>query len=289
MAGEPRTAELDAALAECTDGARVVRTRPVAGGCISRTECLVLSDGSRVFLKTAESHDPALLHAEAGALLALAATHTVRVPRVLAQQDDWLALEWLEPGAAAEQDWSDLGRALGALHRHTGEWGGVPDNFIGTLPQANATAPDWPAFWETRRLEPQLRRAAEHFTTADRRRWAGLRTALGELLAPGTLEGASLLHGDLWNGNVHPMAGGGIALVDPASYYGHREVDLAMADLFGGFAPAFRSAYEEAWPLLPGWPRRRAIYQLYYLLVHINLFGSSYLPRTREALRTAGF
>jgi fructosamine-3-kinase len=115
------------------------------------------------------------------------------------------------------------------------------------------------------------------------RRWA-LRARLEELLHPAEADGPSLLHGDLWSGNVLATTSGP-ALVDPAAYFGHREVDLAMADLFGGFDGRFRQAYEAAWPLQPGYARRRDVYQLYYLLVHVNLFGAGYLPATKRTLR----
>jgi fructosamine-3-kinase len=289
MLDAARRSRIDALLARCTDGARMMVADPVGGGCISRTLRLTLADGGRVFLKIAESHDPALLAAEAASLELLRATGTVRVPAVLAQQDDLLLLEWLEPGTGDPAAWAGLGRALAALHRSRGAWGGVPDNFIGALPQSNAPAEDWASFWAARRLEPQLRLAGAHLGPEDRRRFAALLPRLPDLLGVGEAEGPSLLHGDLWSGNVHLLASGGAALVDPASCYGHREVDLAMAELFGGFAPAFRAAYEEAWPLAADWPRRRAVYQLYYLLVHVNLFGSGYLTRTRETLRAAGF
>lgn len=289
MLDATRRSRIDALLAQCTDGARVAAAEPVGGGCISRTLRLALSDGGRAFLKIAESHDPALLAAEAASLALLRGTSTVRVPAVLAQQDDMLLLEWLEPGSGDATAWAGLGRELAALHRCSGSWGGVPDNFIGALPQANGPARDWASFWAERRLQPQLRLAGARLGVEDRRRFDALLSRLEDLLGPGEAEGPSLLHGDLWSGNVHMLAAGGAALVDPASCYGHREVDLAMAELFGGFAPAFHAAYQEAWPLAADWPRRRAVYQLYYLLVHVNLFGSGYVPRTREALRAAGF
>jgi len=130
---------------------------------------------------------------------------------------------------------------------------------------------------------PQLERAyaGGYFAGPERRRFDRLLERLEEWLAPVAEEGPSLLHGDLWSGNVHVLASGEAALVDPSCYRGHREVDLAMTELFGGFGGGFRAAYEEAWPLLPGYAEsRRAVYQLYYLLVHVNLFGDAYVNRT---------
>ncbi|HEX2092388.1 MAG TPA: fructosamine kinase family protein, partial [Longimicrobiaceae bacterium] len=163
------------------------------------------------------------------------------------------------------------------------------DNFIGPLPQPNAPAAGWAEFWRDRRLEPQLRRARDAgHSPGPPADWERLFARLPGLLAPAERDGSSLLHGDLWSGNVVAGAGGEPWLVDPAAYRGHREVDLAMAGLFGGFSARFHAAYAEAWPLLPGYPEgRRAVYQLYYLLVHVVLFGGGYVERTRAALREA--
>ncbi|HSL69181.1 MAG TPA: fructosamine kinase family protein, partial [Longimicrobiales bacterium] len=127
------------------------------------------------------------------------------------------------------------------------------------------------------------------FNATDARRIERLLRDLPDLLHRGDAEGASLLHGDLWSGNAHALADGSIAAIDPSAYYGHREVDLAMAQLFGGFPPAFHDAYEDEWPLAAaGLNSRRATYQLYYLLVHVNLFGGSYVSSCRTALAEAG-
>ena len=272
----------------------IAAVAPVGGGCISPTARIDTAHG-RFFLKWAGPGLPAgLLEAEARGLDALAAAGAVRVPGVVARggaPTAWLLTEWLEPGAGGDDPWTRLGRELAALHRHRADrFGAGADNFIGSLAQRNDPADDWAGFWRDRRLAPQLERAAAagHLDRDDRRRFERLFDRLETLLAPGREEGPSLLHGDLWSGNVH-MTAHGPAILDPSVYHGHREVDLAMADLFGGFGPGFRAAYEEAWPLAPGYePARRSVYQLYYLLVHVNLFGAGYVPRTRDALRRAG-
>lgn len=269
-------------------GAAVRSASGVGGGCVSPAWRADLADGRRVFVKTAPAGAGGdLLDQEAAALRALAAAGAVRVPAVLAMGGAWLALEWLEPGPATDAAWSDLGRGVAALHRSTADrWGWPADNYIGPLPQSNAWSANWPEFWAERRLRPQVERARDQLGVAAR---DGFERLLGELdgrLAAAAEDGPSLLHGDLWSGNVH-MTAGGAALIDPSSSYGHREVDLAMADLFGGFAPPFWRAYESAWPLLPGAAARRPIYQLYYLLVHVNLFGAGYVAGTERALRAA--
>ncbi|MDX1674517.1 MAG: fructosamine kinase family protein, partial [Longimicrobiales bacterium] len=204
----------------------------------------------------------------------------------------WLLLEWLEPGSGGPGAWRRLGAELAALHRHGDDrFGADADNFIGSLPQANGRTDSWPDFWRDRRLEPQLRQAVDRglMDDGDRRRFDALFDRLEEILAVGSEEGPSLLHGDLWSGNVH-MTDDGAAVIDPSVYHGHREVDLAMAELFGGFERGFFEAYDDGWPRTAGYaPTRRAVYQLYYLLVHVNLFGSGYVGRTRSALASAGF
>ncbi|HEX7049324.1 MAG TPA: fructosamine kinase family protein [Longimicrobiales bacterium] len=305
------------------------RASAVGGGCIAAAARIEMGTGDVAFLKWAEPGRaaPGMFAAEAASLKALAAARAVRVPAVLAVSDPpatvgadpvaagggapegggeesarashrrgdapgWLLLEWLEPGRPSAGTAERLGGALAALHRVRGAGYGWPeDNFIGSLPQPNRPAAEWPAFWRERRLEPQLRRAVDGgaFDVGDRRRFGRLLDRLDELLAGAGADGASLLHGDLWSGNVHVMAGGEAALVDPASYYGHREVDLAMAELFGGFDAAFFHAYREAWPVEPAYAAvRRPIYQLYYLLVHVNLFGRGYVGSTLAALGAAG-
>lgn len=269
----------------------------VGGGCVSHGMRVETAQGA-LFLKHNPDAPPALFAVEARGLEALrsAAPSDVVVPEVLGHGEAeggapaWLALEWLEPGV--ETDGGErLGRALAEMHRESaaagGGWGWEEDGFIGPLPQANAPAASWAAFWRDRRLRPQLERARRGgFDVGAAAGWDRLLDRLPGLLAPGEEDGASLLHGDLWHGNALATARGP-ALVDPAAYRGHREADLAMAELFGGFGARFHAAYREAWPLAPGWPARRAAYQLWYLLVHVNLFGAAYLPRVAAALRAA--
>lgn len=284
---------------EATWRRRIAGAAPVGGGCISPTARVWSDAGDVAFLKWGEpGRTPdGLFRAEADGLAALAGAGEVRVPTVLGTGDEgagWLLLKWLEPGAAGAVGWEALGRGLAALHRHrVARYGGPRDNFIGSLPQANGWMEEWAEFWHVRRLEPQLRRAREAgaFSPADVRRFDRLLDALPDrLAAAAAADGASLLHGDLWNGNVHFTDAGEPALIDPSSYHGHREVDLAMSELFGGFAPTFLAAYREAWPLEPGYARlRRPVYQLYYLLVHVNLFGGGYVGSTLSTLAEAGF
>lgn len=285
-------ADLAAAVAPFLDGAPVA-ARGVGGGCISPAARVEGPTGYVAFLKWTDGHTPpGLFAAEADGLRALRAAGALPVPEVLGvAADRWLLLAWLEPAHADAAAWAAFGAGLAALHRSAdGGWGWSRDNFIGPLPQANPPAESWPRFWRERRLAPQLERALERgqLTGGDERRLRALMAALPERLgAAAAADGPSLLHGDLWSGNAHTCTAG-VALVDPAAYRGHREVDLAMAHLFGGFPGPFWEAYENAWPLQPGAAARRPIYQIYYLLVHVNLFGGGYVDRTRAALAEAG-
>lgn len=268
-------------------------THPVGGGCIHSAARVELPGGP-AFLKWGVA-PPGLFGTEAVALDALRPrADGLTVPRVLGVADGngtepgWLLLEWLDtsPGTGGET----LGRGLAALHAPAGGgWGWERDGWIGPLPQRNTPASSWAEFWWTRRLEPQLRSARDAGRSpGEPAEWSTLRERLPELLAPAEADRPSLLHGDLWSGNALALRGGGAALVDPAPYRAHREVDLAMSELFGGFPASFYAAYREMRPLLPGYRSgRRAIYQLYPLLVHLNLFGGGYLASTGEVLRSA--
>ena len=268
----------------------IANVSQVDGGCVSPAARLQTSQNVLYFVKWATRGKGRPLAAEAFALEHIAETNTVRVPNVIAYGSLWLLLEWLPPGAPTDAAWASFGRDLARLHRCRHEqFGWSQANFIGSLPQQNGWSADWSDFWRDQRLEPQLSHAVDggRLGRGEVARFEQLFARLAGLLAVGQDEGASLLHGDLWGGNAHPT-GDVIAAVDPSAYYGHREVDLAMAALFGGFPRAFWSGYEEEWPVQQaGFSERRAVYQLYYLLVHVNMFGGGYAARVRDALSDA--
>ncbi len=228
--------------------------------------------------------------AEALGLGWLDEANALRIPKVVAvsQADEaqqFLVLELIASGSAARDFDERLGRGLAALHRSgTPGFGLDHDNFIGRLPQSNAPAPTWTDFYRTRRLEAQLRRASDEglATTRMRRGFDRLWGALDELIGPP--EPPARLHGDLWGGNLLCDDRGAPCLIDPAVYGGQREMDLAMMRLFGGFGPRVFSAYEEAWPLANGHRERVALYQLYPLMVHVNLFGGAYVGSVEASL-----
>ena len=282
------------------DSTDILSVRPVGGGCINQGTALRTTRGD-FFLKWNRQADHRFFGVEADGLEALAGSDAVRVPSVIAASGPgdevaWLLLEWVEEGRPDRAGWIRLGRELAALHRDAGpggqegRFGWSGDNLIGSLPQPNGWSDDWAGFWAERRLRPLAweLRARGALSAAQAAVVEALAKRADELLGPAAAaDGPSLLHGDLWSGNVLFARDGVPVLIDPAVYIGHREVDLAMADLFGGFSGAFREAYDDAWPLQPDYPRRRPAYQLYPLLVHARLFGGGYAASAAAAARAA--
>ena len=246
------------------------------------------ADG-RHFIKSgpAEAH-PRFL-AEVDGLAALRATGAARVPAVIECATDgtqaWIVLERLDLHALTRASGAALGGALAQLHRHVGpHFGWSHDNFIGATPQENAPAANWPLFYAQRRLQPQLARARDNGLGRELYD-KGMR--LTERIAAffvGDHPLASLLHGDLWSGNASGLSDGTPTIFDPAVYYGDREADLAMAELFGGFPESFYAAYRAAWPLAEGFATRKELYNLYHVLNHYNLFGAGYLSQARRMI-----
>jgi len=275
-------------------GRRVISFSGLSGGDINEAYRADLSDGQRVFVKTHPRAPRTMFGAEARGLGWLREASALRIPEVLAVSEDdaegplFLALEYIESRPATSDFDEALGRGLAEIHRFGAPSFGLDhDNFIGSLEQANGPRPTWPAFYREQRLEPQLRRATDHARIAPRLRslFDRLFNRLESLVGPA--EPPSRLHGDLWGGNLHTDDRGAPCLIDPAAYGGHREVDLAMMRLFGGFGGRVFDAYGEAWPLAPGADKRIPLYQLYPLLVHVNLFGGGYVDSLSRTLEQA--
>ena len=266
-------------------GSAVRSSQAVSGGDINSAHEMTLADGRVVFVKSNSVADPTMFAAEARGLAWLAQARALRVPEVLAVGETFLVLERIL-AARRRPDFDErLGRALATLHRFGAPGFGLDhDNFIGRLPQSNASAPSWSEFYRSRRLEPQLRlaRDAGLCSSAMARGFDRLFAVLADRV--GAAEPPARLHGDLWGGNAIVDESGAGCLIDPAVYGGHREVDLAMMRLFGGFGHHVFAAYEEAWPLDPGHEERVPLYQLYFLMVHVNLFGGPYVAQAEHAL-----
>lgn len=291
------------------DRSSVESARPIGGGCISNA-LRVRTTGGDYCLKWNAGNTGAgrdFFRMEAEGVSALTDAGAVDVPRVIAVGGDddevpWLLLEWIEEAAATGDNWRRLGHGLARLHRTRRRpppgpaspgFGWHRDNVIGSLPQPNPWTDEWPAFWTELRILPLARELGANGTLSRSRLALVERAAarMSKLLGPAaTVDGPSLLHGDLWSGNVlfgrrrtAPDTDPRPFLIDPAVYIGHREVDLAMCRLFGGFAAPFHDAYHAAWPLQPDHERRLPAYQLYPLLVHARLFGGGYVASVARA------
>lgn len=263
------------------------------GGGISATYRVTLDGGRAVFVKTISDATPGMYTAEAEGLQWLADTRAVRVPEVLAVKDEgegltrrFLVLTWIDQHLPAPDHDEQLGRDLARLHR-TGapSFGLDRDNFIADIPQSNTKHATWAEFYGAERLEPLARVAVDtgRLPNEAAALFVRLISELPHLVGPP--ETPARLHGDLWRGNVLAGLRGEPWLVDPATYGGHREMDLAMMQLFGGFGPRCFVAYDEAFPLADGHAERVLLYQIYPLLVHVVLYGGGYASSVMQAAR----
>ncbi len=276
---------LQTSVSDAAGSFRIERTMPVAGGCIHRS--FILEGGGRkYFAKINDRSQLDSFAAEADGLAALASAGA-RVPvplcRGQAGGEAFLVLEHLE--LRGRGDYAALGRSLAKLHSIRGEsFGWRRDNYIGRTPQLNRRSPSWSDFWREARLGPQLELARKNgLGKSLLRKGERLAEALPGLLSDHTAD-ASLLHGDLWSGNAGFLADGAPVFFDPAVYWGDREADLAMTELFGGFPQDFYSAYAEAAPLARGYAVRKTLYNLYHVLNHANLFGGGYAAQAERMI-----
>ncbi len=266
-------------------GGSAQRVAPVSGGDINESFEVTLGDGRRIFVKTHSAAPLGMFAAEARGLEWLAGAACLRVPRVLAAAESFLALEFLDTGPRKPDFDERLGRGLATLHQKGApSFGFEIDNFIGRFPQSNRAHGTWAEFYATERLLPALELARElgRATRSMEQGFERLFARLESLVGPP--EPPARLHGDLWGGNLHVGPAGEPCLIDPAVYGGHREIDLAMMRLFGGFSPRVFAAYAEQYPLASGHAERLRLYQLYPLMVHVNHFGGGYGASVEQAL-----
>ncbi|RZM75991.1 fructosamine kinase family protein [Leptolyngbya iicbica] len=251
--------------------------RSVGGGSINQT--FRITDGDRdYFLKLNQASQYAMFEAEALGLREMAETQTIRVPKPIcwgtAEGSCYIVMEYLPLGNSSRDSWYQMGQDLAAMHRVTSDrgFGWQRDNTIGDTPQKNPWTDDWVEFYVEHRLRYQFQLANRR---GNFRRQEELMAAVPSLLAGHTPE-PSLVHGDLWSGNASVTVDGTPVILDPATYYGDREVDIAMSELFGRFPQPFYDGYNATYPLEPGYETRKILYNLYHIINHFNLFGGGY-------------
>lgn len=260
----------------------------VGGGCINTG--YKLTDGTRsYFVKLNQAAQVAMFEAEALGLKQMWQTQTILVPKPICYGTEgnncYIVLEWLDLGGRGnDKSWEEMGRKLAALHRYQGksEFGWDINNTIGSTLQINTWSADWAEFWAEHRIGYQLKLAKRRggsFSQGDR-----LLKIIPELLAAHQPQ-PSLVHGDLWGGNAAVTESGQPVIFDPATYWGDREVDIAMTELFGGFSTAFYRGYNQAWLLDDGYKQRKTLYNLYHILNHFNLFGGSYAAQAERMIQ----
>ncbi|MCC8144981.1 MAG: fructosamine kinase family protein [Bacteroidales bacterium] len=245
--------------------------------------------GKIFFLKS--GHESAIYQCEANGLQELAKAQSIRISKVISVGENYILTQFIEPSRPASGFFERLGRHLAKLHRYTYEnYGFYENNFIGLNPQFNVPSKsekdNWIEFYLNKRLLVQFHLAEKNGFVSQqlRKDFNSLENKIEDLLQ-NSLEPPSLLHGDLWSGNFLCDSTNNPVLIDPAVYYGHREADLAMTKLFGGFPYSFYKSYQEEFPLKSGWEYREGIYKLYHVLNHLNLFGKSYLPETEYLIK----
>ena len=251
--------------------------RSISGGCINQG--YAVSNGQDTyFVKVNQASYSSMFSAEALGLQQMYDTATIRVPKPIcygtAGNNCYLVLEWLDIASGGNKAWEEMGRHLAAMHKvKQNRFGWDMNNTIGSTPQINTWTDSWVEFYTEHRLGYQFklgRRKGGHFPSSEE-----LLAAIPELLAGHEVQ-PSLVHGDLWGGNAGCTNDGTPVIFDPATYYGDREVDIAMTELFGGFSTGFYRGYNEVFPLDEGYEKRKVLYNLYHIVNHFNLFGGSY-------------
>lgn len=265
---------------------QIAHRRSIGGGSIN--QAYAISEGDQTyFVKLNQASQIAMFEAEAMGLRQIADSKTIRVPYPIcwgvAEQSAYIVLEWLELGYGKQQAWETMGRHLAAMHRVSSSkgFGWDLNNTIGATPQINDWTADWVEFFIEHRLGYQFRLANQRGGRFPQQKQ--LLAAVPQLLANHPVQ-PSLVHGDLWTGNAAVTQEGDPVILDPAVYFGDREVDIAMSQLFGSFPANFYQAYNEAFPLDSGYPQRKILYNLYHILNHFNLFGGSYEAQANQMI-----
>lgn len=263
----------------------------VSGGCINDAKIIKTKSGNNYFFKTNDNCPPKMFINEANGLRELNNSNTIRVPKVVIVNDNFILLEAINSSSKSKFFFEDFGRNFAQLHKYFGaNFGFYENNYIGSTPQLNIPEENekanWVTFYFNKRLKFQFDLIEKNGYMGDEliKLFLALESKIDTILANSD-EKPSLLHGDLWSGNFLVDGSGNACLIDPAVYYGHREADLAMTKLFGGFSSKFYSAYNELYPLPDGYEYRENIYKLYHVLNHLNLFGSSYYQQAIRLIK----
>ncbi len=263
---------------------------PEYGGSINESFKLETSAGYFFLKRNDREKFPAMFEKEASGLRLIAQTEKIKVPELIAEgffeNYQFIILRFIEKGISSKTFWEDFGHSMAHLHQTTqNEFGLNEDNYIGSLHQTNKKTTDWTEFFIHARLQPLVSLALTNkkLNHAHYDQFQKLYERLQNIFP---LEKPALLHGDFWNGNFMPDSDGHPVVFDPAVYFGHREMDIAMSKMFGGFQEKFYHAYQEVYPLEEGWKNRISLANLYPLLVHVNLFGGSYIGEMEQILKS---
>lgn len=267
----------------------LIKTSTVSGGDINDAYRFETSQGDFFVKKNSASRFPQMFQKEAMGLRLLAKANEIEVPEVVSFGDDsetaFLVLKFIKSGSQKNNFWDEFGQQLSNLHKHTNDFFGLEqDNYIGSLHQSNLKHKKWTDFYREERLSSQVKLARDNgrMDAGTVKVFDHFYSKLDEIFP---VEPPALLHGDLWGGNFMVGESGNAVIIDPAVYYGHREMDLGMSKLFGGFNSQFYKAYNSNFPLEKGWEQRLDFCNLYPLLVHVNLFGGGYLSSVKSILR----
>ncbi|MBE9171238.1 fructosamine kinase family protein [Pleurocapsales cyanobacterium LEGE 06147] len=262
-------------------------TRSVGGGCINQGY-KISGNGSSYFVKLNQASQVEMFAAEALGLEQMYATKTITVPKPICwgvtDNSCYIVLQWLDLGGSNSHAWEEMGRQLAAMHKigKSDRFGWDINNTIGSTPQINTWTDNWADFFAEQRIGYQLKLAKRRggsFPDTTK-----VIEAIREHLADRQPQ-PSLVHGDLWSGNAAVTTDGEPVILDPATYYGDREVDIAMSELFGGFPTAFYRGYNEVWQLDEKYLQRKTIYNLYHILNHFNLFGGGYASQASRMIQ----
>jgi fructosamine-3-kinase len=272
---------------------KVKSVAPVHGGDINQAFAIETTAGKYFIKLNSANRYPRMFEIEAAGLKALAGNYPLKVPQVIdcgvAADQQYLILEWLAVAQATSASWEAFGIALAELHRTTNEsFGWEDDNYLGSLKMTNSRSESWPEFYASKRIMPMVKQLRDNsaFSENDVQMAEQFCKRLPDIIPA---ESPALLHGDLWNGNVSAVMMDGkitTAIYDPSVFYGHREIDIALTKLFGGFPAGFYDSYQQAYPLEKGWQQRLPVFQLSHLLLHAVLFGGGYISSVKSIIRS---